>query len=171
MAVMQYKRAVTRDKDMLAALALDSFSAEPSGEDEPTALGAELVHLADLVLEYASEREQRIWALQLDLRDLSTSLSDCHAKGQDRQLQSLLVRNHISQCYESTCDVGATTAGCSQTASLADGCPCHSVAYLHVTCHSLIAGLSASCHCGCYKEEQQPSGICVAAQGREHALV
>jgi hypothetical protein len=91
MAVMQYKRACARDKDMQLPLEADLFTTAPGAEGEPNALGLELVQLAELVLEYASEREQRIWALQLDLRDLSTSLSDCHAKAEDRQLQSLLV--------------------------------------------------------------------------------
>jgi hypothetical protein len=145
MAVMQYKRAITRDKDVQSVLALDSCSAEPGAEAEPAALGAELVHLADLVLEYAAEREQRIWALQLDLRDLSTSLSDCHAKGQDRQLHSLLVRNHTSQCYQATPIIAVRMAGYAYIVVLANGC-CRimSMPFMRMLAHNLSVGLQDS---------------------------
>jgi hypothetical protein len=91
MAFEQCKRAKVRDKegddkDVQAPQEAVTASA-------PAALLAfELTRLSEQMLDYVHEREQKVWSLQLDVRDLRTQVDDLHASERGVQVRSLLVR-------------------------------------------------------------------------------
>lgn len=61
--------------------------------ETPTAIvGPELEKLADQVLAFAQEREQKLWTVQLDVRDLRNQLQKHEERAESASAQSLVVR-------------------------------------------------------------------------------
>lgn len=86
MASEHCARAKARDGDAEIA------SEDPSPSDAPTAPGSQLAQLAEDILELVQEREQRVWSLQLDARDLRSQIESVRSSESGAQARSLLVR-------------------------------------------------------------------------------
>jgi hypothetical protein len=92
MAVMQCKRGKARDKDG-SSCSPPLMPPESTAAHAPAAVvGLEAAKLADQVLEHVQEREQKVWALQLDARDLRSQLDDKRTSTSAAQAQCLVVR-------------------------------------------------------------------------------
>jgi hypothetical protein len=92
MAFEQCKRAKARDKEGDGDKDTQTPH-EPVTASAPAALlGSELTRLSERMLEYVHEREQKVWSLQLDVRDLRTQVDDLQASERGAQVRSLLVR-------------------------------------------------------------------------------
>lgn len=102
MAVVQCKRGRTRDKSRdgsgtATPTATAATAPEAIAANAPAAVvGLEAAKLADQVLEHVQAREQRLWALQLDVRDLRHQLDDRRSAANSAQAQSLVVRRLLA---------------------------------------------------------------------------
>lgn len=71
----------------------ETACADPVASDAPAAaLGGHLSQLAENVLESVQEREQKVWSLQLDARDLRGQIEATRSSESGAQARSLLVR-------------------------------------------------------------------------------
>ena len=104
MAVVQCKRGAARDKGSSGSATPAIVPPEATAANAPAAVvGTEAAKLAEQVLEHVQAREQKVWALQLDVRDLRNQLDDRRHSTSAVQAQSLVVR--IRHTF---CDVHAT---------------------------------------------------------------
>jgi hypothetical protein len=92
MATVQCKRAKARDKEADSGSTTPSQRGGVSANAPAAVVGLDLVQLSDQVLEYVQEREQKLWTLQLDVRDLKNQLEDKRTLDDTCQAQKLLVR-------------------------------------------------------------------------------
>ena len=91
MAAAQCKRGKARDKDS-SGTATPAHALDLSSETPAAVLGMELEKLCDHVLACVQEREQKLWSLQLDVRDLRHQIEDKQGRADTASAQALAVR-------------------------------------------------------------------------------
>lgn len=92
LAIAQCKRGQARDKELPP---LDGDDAAPGAlpANAPAAVvGMQAAQLGEQLLECVHVREQKLWALQLDARDLRQRLEDRRGAAEAAQSHSLVVR-------------------------------------------------------------------------------
>ena len=96
LAVTQCKRGQARNREHVPASEDTDLPDAPAANAPAGVVGLQAVQLGEQLLEGVHLREQKLWSLQLDVRDLRNRLEDRRSAAEAAQAHSLVVRHHCS---------------------------------------------------------------------------